>query len=55
MKTPTDIYKIRRIFKLKHQGLSLHEIAIKVNMTAEGVRYCINSMVNMVEKYKGRN
>lgn len=45
----TDLKTIRRIFKLRSEGLSLHQIAIKTNKTSEGVRYTINSIVKLVD------
>jgi DNA-binding CsgD family transcriptional regulator len=45
----TNLRDIRRIFKLRSEGLSLHQIAIKTNKTSEGVRYTINSIVKLVD------
>jgi DNA-binding CsgD family transcriptional regulator len=45
----TTIKDIRRIFKLRSEGLSLHQIAIRVNMTAEGVRKTISSIIKLVD------
>lgn len=48
----TNLRDIRRIFKLRSEGLSLHQIAIKVNMTGEGVRHTLNSITKLVEELK---
>jgi len=45
----TRLKDIRRIFKLRSEGLSLHQIAIKTNKTSEGVRYTINSIIKLVD------
>lgn len=45
----TDLKTIRRIFKLRSEGLSLHQIAIRVNMTGEGVRKTISSIIKLVD------
>ena len=45
----TNLRDIRRIFKMRSEGLSLHQIAIKTNKTSEGVRYTINSIIKLVD------
>ena len=49
-----NIHKIRKIFKLRGQGFSLHNIAIEVGITGEAVRNCLKVIIKIVEDYKNK-